>query len=93
MNPVDRPEAARPADESSIALHEACARWPDAFAACLKQIDGLALRHATTAVFKGQRHLYLWAECPGHPDLEATGRALLPPDLREVRGIVQDAIT
>ena len=91
MNLADRPEAARPADECSIALHEACARWPDAFAACLKQLNGLPVLYATTAVFRGARHLYLWAECPGHPDLDACGRALLPPDLSEVRDIVRDA--
>ena len=92
MRLADLPEAARPAQEKPIALHEACARWPDAFATCLKQLEGFAALHASTGMHAGQPHLFVWAMSPRFPGMELAGTALLPPDMAQVRDIVR-AIT
>lgn len=92
MRLADLPEAARPAQEKPIALHEACARWPDTFAACLAKLEGFAPQHASTGMHAGLPHLFVWAVSPRFPGMELSGAALLPPDMAEVRNIVR-AIT
>lgn len=93
MNIAERPEAARPAQEKPVPLHEACARWPDAFATCLKKLEGMAPPlHASTGMHAGQPYLFVWGASPHFPGLELAGTALLPPDMAQVRDIVR-AIT
>lgn len=93
MNLDDMPEAARPNGEAFVPMAEACERWPAAFAQCLARLDGRRINRASVASFprtNGVPHLFLWADAPGNPDMEIAGIAQLPPDMAEVRVMLDE---
>lgn len=88
MNLNNLPEADRPDGEAFVSMAEACERWPVAYASCLTQLDGMAITRASTALFpriNGVPHLCLWADAPGYPGFEVAGLHPLPPDMAQIR--------